>query len=296
MLIMPHARPYLLIFIACLYSFFSVCSYASNFVETNASILYDDNLGRAEQDADIRGDSALQLSVSAGKVFHPSVGNSLVLKTNLQTTQWFDVTDLSQFSLGIMGQFTHKFGLGALTPRVSASLSIDYADFRSDIRDSWIYRAETRLDKRLDEYWELHGGIAYKISRAREEGSSARPPFDVFDQQRFSVFMGGDYALTEDVLLSATYRYHNGDIDSTATAPNARFLNASTARAIDDAFGNDKVVYKLDSNTQDVTLEANWILTDNTALTMGYEYLLTTATDEIEYKSNLLRLSIFVSF
>ncbi|EIJ42898.1 hypothetical protein BegalDRAFT_2032 [Beggiatoa alba B18LD] len=276
----------------------SPLSVANEFVETSSFLRYDDNIGRATQNSDKETEISVQLNLSAGKAFHPATGSRFTLQANVTLNQPTNVTDLTQATLGFTGQYNYKFGLGAFAPRLSAKLSADYADFRSDIRDSWIYHTEIQLNKRIDEQWVINGGIAYKIRHAQDEPvSTITTPTDVFDQERISFFIGNAYTLQNGTRLSLSYNYHDGDIDSTATAPNSRLLNASAARLRDPAFGNNKVVYKLENtHTHDIRLEASWMLTDKSTVTIGYNFLNTTAHDDIEYRSNLLHIGIITAF
>jgi len=282
----------------CVLAIFSVPSaYANMEYDGNISYGFSDNISNAVSDRDIFEDSFIAANVNIGKLWVPAVGRSLLLSGHLGTENFNDSTGLDRYSYGASLAYIHKLGLGAYTPRLSATLRADYRDFDTDMRDGMLYRSSLGLEKRFTP--ELHAAIT--LTREKRTADANKPvpyaPYisgNVFNQDNTELAASIDYTLPNQSLLTARYLYRDGEIDA-STNPGSAFFGFSRAIAKDyglcKSCGN-YVVYLTRASVQSLMLDWNFVLGRDTSVSASYERRVADANGGVTYTGNVFRVQL----
>ncbi|HEX3633247.1 MAG TPA: hypothetical protein VHZ01_12115 [Casimicrobiaceae bacterium] len=257
------------------------------FYDARAGAQYDDNLTRAQQAADVRGDGAATLAAAAGWFHAPSGADGITLSLEASSEAYARFHGLNLISIGGTASYRHKFGLGHDVPWASISVSAAHDDFRDDIRDSDRLEARLEVGRRLSESLDASLGIAADRRRAGNDrpvvpGISGK----VFDLRGQSAFARVAYDVTERLQVGARVSVRRGDVESTTRQNLAIFL-ASDAIAADPTFGSDFYAYRLRGTTSSANATLSWALSDNSSLNLGYAVARTSAYDDLDYVSRI---------
>ena len=257
------------------------------FYDVEAGGLYDDNLTRAQQAADVRGDGAATLAAGAGWFYAPSGADGITLSLQANSEAYARFHGLNLLSIGGTAAYRHKFGLGYDVPWVSIAVSAAHDDFRGDIRDSDRVDAHIEVGRRLSENFDASFGVAIDRRFARNDlpvvpGISGK----VFDLRGQSVFARAAYDLTDRLQVSARVSSRRGDVVST-TRQNLEIFLASDAIAADPTFGSDFYAYRLRGTTTTANATLSWALSDHSSLNLSYAVARTAAYDDLDYLSRL---------
>jgi hypothetical protein len=257
------------------------------FYDARAGALYDDNLTRAQQAADVRGDGAATLAASAGWFHAPSGADGITLSLDASSEAYARFHGLNLISIGGSASYRHKFGLGHDVPWASITVSAAHDDFRGDIRDGDRFEARVEVGQRLSENLDTSLGVAAD----RRWASNDRPVVPgisgrVFDLRGQSVFARAAYDLTERLQIGGRVSARRGDIEST-TRQNFAIFEASDAIAADPAFGSDFFAYRLRGTTVSASATLSWALSDRSSLNFSYAAAHTAAYDDLNYSSRV---------
>ena len=134
-------------------------------------------------------------------------------------------------------------------------------------------------------------GLGYRQSESKSEA---------FDTEQLRLFGNLDLNYSKTALLYATYAFAAGDIVSSAS-PTLDIINAAEVIEPDDAFGGvefNQFAYRLDAETQVITLGYNQIIKRGTSLDISLRFVDSDATedDNIGYERALLRISLLGRF
>jgi hypothetical protein len=257
------------------------------FYDVRAGGLYDDNLTRAQQAADMRGDGAATLAATAGWFHAPSGADGITLSLEANSEAYARFHGLNLISIGGSAAYRHKFGLGHDVPWASITVSAARDDFRGDIRDSDRLEARLEVGQRLSENFDASFGVATD----RRFASNDRPVVPgisgkAFDLRGQSVFARAAYDVTERLQLGARVSARRGDVEST-TRQNLDIFLASDAIAADPTFGSDFYAYRLRGTTTTADATLSWALSDRSSLNLSYGVARTTAYDDLNYLSRI---------
>lgn len=276
---------------ACLLLSVLLCAagpaYAEWFYDVDAGGLYDDNLTRAQQAADVRGDGAATLAASAGWYHAPSGTDGITLSLEANGEAYARFHGLNMISVGGSAGYRHKFGLGRDVPWASITVSAAHDTFRGDIRDGDRLQARLEVGKRLGENFDASVGVATDRRFASNDrpvvpGISGKP----FDLRGHSVFARAAYDLTDRLQVDARVSARRGDVVST-TRQNLDIFLASDAIAADPTFGSDFYAYRLRGTTTAANATLSWALSDRSSLNLSYAVTRTAAYDDLNYLSRL---------
>jgi len=262
-------------------------AYAEWFYDAHAGGLYDDNLTRAQQAADVRGDGAATLAASGGWFYAPSGTDGTTLSLEANSEAYARFHGLNLISIGGSAGYRHKFGLGRDVPWASIIFSAAHDDFRGDIRDGDRIEARLEVGKRLSDNFDASVGIATDRRFASNDqpvvpGISGKP----FDIRGHSVFARAAYDVTERLQVGARVSARRGDVVST-TRQNLDIFLASDAIAADPTFGSDFYAYRLRGTTTAADATLSWALSDRSSLNLSYGVARTAAYDDLNYLSRL---------
>lgn len=259
-----------------------------------ASLIYDDNIGRSQHDVDIEEDYLLSGVGDISYTWGFSELKALTLVGTVGAEKFQDFTGLSNNRAGVTLDYRFQTRIGFTAPQYSIFVRHDQVDSETDIRDAGINELGFRATKRLTDI--ITATVGVNLSESKAEGRA-------FDLERTRYFVNADYRINNRWSAYVTLNYIDGDVFSTAT-PNIDILNAATdgGRNLldapiepDNAFGgiaNNKLVYRLDAKTTIVRLGGNYGIDQKNAIDFSVDILESDATDPIEYE----RLSTAVTY
>jgi hypothetical protein len=268
--------------------------------QVGVELRVDDNLTRAQLDQDIKSDTALVVSASAGTGYQLTDNSSLSLRLALAGSAYQRYDGLNNLNAGLELAYRWKFGLGPFVPELRLSGSAARLEYRDAARDGWLTVGEIGIAKRVSDRTGLR--MAYQVEQRRSDSVAERlaglPPeiaADVFNLKSQNLMFGGDYSLNSDYVISAAYSLRDGDIVSTTLRNRPIFL-ASDAIAADPVFGPDRFAYKMKALTRGLSLGVTRVIGRQASFTLGYEYLESRAEGGIDYQSNLVRATYLHQF
>lgn len=257
------------------------------FYDVRAGGLYDDNLTRAQQSADVRGDGAATLAAAAGWFHAPSGADGITLALEANTEAYARFHGLNMISIGGSAAYRHKFGLGRDVPWASITVSAAHDDYRDDIRDGDRLEARLEAGRRLTDNFDASLGVATD----RRFASNDRPVVPgisgkAFELHGLSVFARAAYDITDRLQAGVRASVRRGDVEST-TRQNLDIFLASDAIAADPNFGSDFYAYRLRGTTATANATLSWALSERSSLNLSYAVARTTAYDDLNYLSRI---------
>lgn len=263
----------------------------------NVSVGFNDNIPKAVNDGDIFDDSFIAANFNAGKLWVPAVGKSLFLSGHLGTEKFNDSEGLDRVSYGASLAYIQRLGLGAYAPRINVSFRADRRDFDTDMRDGWLYRTSITLEKRF--LPELLAAATLTREKRSADANKAIPyspqaSGNVFNQNNNELALRLEYTLQNNSVISARYRYRNGEIDA-STNPGSEFFSSSKAIAQDHNICtscNTYVVYLVDANIHSFMIDWNWALGKDTSVSTNIERRVADVDGGVTYTGNLYRVQL----
>jgi hypothetical protein len=98
--------------------------------DVDTGFVYDSNLNRAYEPADIRADTAFTLDAAAGQFFALSGRDGLTVSARARTELYYRFDGLDEVGVGAQAIYRHKFGLGYAAPWVAIGVAAAYDDYR----------------------------------------------------------------------------------------------------------------------------------------------------------------------
>ena len=261
-------------------------------LDADAGMLYDNNLTRAQESADIRADGAAFLSASVASFLPFDGSDRLTLSADLSCEAYFRFHGLDVIALGGSATYRHKFGVGLDVPWLLAAAVVSYDGYQGDVRTGARYALRAELGKRFTQSFDGSLGGIYDRRYQRHDqpvvpGISGKP----FELSGSSAYARASYAFNENLLVGARVSVRRGDVEST-TRPNREIFEASSAIAPDPTFGPNFFAYSLRGTTEAATLTASWALNDRTSFNVGYSAERTRAYDGLEYRNWVATISL----
>ena len=290
-------------------------------------VRWDDNIGLApdDQDQEYIGDDQLdEFTTGLAIRYAYDVVSTQSSELTAGITGFYnavaDLEGLSNSGLTVDVAYRSEFGPEFTDPWYSLSASYTLASFQdSRIRDGDWFELEAMVGKRFSPKFGLSGGARY-FDRSQDNDtrlcpnrptrlncpgvSAANPqgwsPDEVFEQDRWGVFVHADWFVSDNTALFAEYSYWDGDEDATLALRSAAggqrdpgWLNGQDVFADDPAFGQpsfrnantgavtnnvDFIVWKVDTTQHVFELGVRQRLTDTIGLEVIGVYLTTSAT------------------
>ncbi|HEX5865823.1 MAG TPA: hypothetical protein VF014_16480, partial [Casimicrobiaceae bacterium] len=250
-------------------------------LDADAGVLYDSNLNRAYESADIRADGAFTLSAAGGSHFALSGADGLTLTASAQSEIYHRFHGLNLLGLGGTALYRHKFGLGYAAPWILLAASASHDNYREDIRDSDRVELRAEMGKRFTEAFDMAFGGRFERRYAKNDqpvvpGISGK----VFDLRGQSAYARAGYAVSDPLLLGVELAVRRGDVVAT-TRPDFQIFAVSDAIAPDPTFGSDFFAYRLRGTTDTARLTASWAFDNRSSLNFAYADERTDATGGI---------------
>jgi hypothetical protein len=271
------------------------------FFDAAAGLEYDDNLPRAQRDADIEEDFAFAASVAPGQYFQLTDRVGLSLTANLTGALYDEFTGLNHYSGGLTAALRTKLGLGPEAPWLRIAGSAAWYDFNHEARDGLRTGVSVTAGRRIGSRWDLQAGWSYERRRSDEVIDI---PFlvtnfgihgDAYDTDAHSLSLGSVYALTDRLALVAGYTRRIGEVTAT-TRISGDIFAASDAISPDPVFGPDRFAYRIEAESNIYSVALSWALGNHASINAGYEYQDTDGRGDLTYKNNVARISLLYSY
>lgn len=170
-------------------------------------------------------------------------------------------------------------------------------DVKDDIRSGNFADIGIAAGKRLTDRFDMSGSLEYSKSNGKP-GVQIVPPIssDVFDQNRWTATIEGNFLLTNRLILLGALKHYDGDFVSACTKGNVgTVLELEDVQAItaDAVFGG--CVYRLDGDGNSASLDLSYAIGRHSSLNIGAEYLAGKA-DVLEYDNTIIRASFMYSY
>jgi len=249
----------------------------------------DDNIRRAQNEVDIRADTLLNFTLTAKAGESLSRYSLLSYGGSISVENFSEFKELNNSKYDVHVKYRFATGSKFTSPMYSLGFKVGGIESSKVMRDSNLYSISLGVNQWLTNTINMSLGLVHK---QRESRSS------VFDTKENLVFGNLDINLSKSTLLYTTYSYVVGDTVSSAT-PTLAIINAAKAIEADDAFGGiaiNQFAYRLDSDTQILTLGYNTIIVATTSIDFSYRYVKTESTGSIEYERSIFRLSLLGRF
>jgi hypothetical protein len=270
---------------------------AEGIVRADGALSHDNNLSRALSDADIVGDTALNLALSGGLHFAPGERDAVALTADLRAAQFREFHGMNSVAFGGTASWGRKLGLGAFVPWTEVSASFAVERYGESIRNGQRSNVTLRLGQRPSERLELSGGGSFERYLADDvvevvPGLSG----DAFSLEGRSLFARADYALNDRWVGFAGVAARRGDVTS-STRFNPGIFEYSSAVTLDPAFGSDYIAYRLSGTTTwDFIAGASLALGDHSSVNLAVTRALTYASGGIQYQSTRINASVILSY
>ena len=251
-------------------------------LDTNLTLIYDNNVSLAESNRDVFSDEMLSLNLVASKSFMLNQHSNLSIKAKLARNQFARFDDLSNTDLALGARYRIQPEIGFYQPWLEFGVNAEKQEFDdSDIRDGALFNLNVSAHKRFTERLKANIGVGFE-KRSADNG-------DIFEWQRYSLFLGAQYQWSDAATLLASYDYIAGDQVFVATASPA-FLISANAIADDPIFGNRRA-YRLDAHANIFNASLNYRINPNNTLDAGLQYAYIQAEDHHQYDATLVHLS-----
>lgn len=260
-------------------------------VAAQAGVRHDDNVGNAQNQSDIVGDSALDARLSMFRLYALDDGYTVTVGGDLGGEAYRRLTGLDNASLDGMIALKKKWGLGAFAPWARAGFSAGRSSYSDSYRNAWDYRAALASGRRIDERWNLWGEYAYE-RRAATPQPELEPGLsgDAFGQNSHNAAVHVEYSMSERMYLAIGVLGRHGDVVST-TSGSTKIYDASQALAEDPAFGPEAYAYKLTGTTFGLQLGINYSLTVHSVIGCGFERFDTRADGGNNYTKSIAQIT-----
>jgi len=258
---------------------------------------WNNNINRSAFADDSEEDMTTTTNISMGRF--NQLTPTLRIRTTFDLKQEFheNYDELDRFEWGASVSARKKFGVGRMRPWLSTFLSARELNVHDDQRDGEFYTGGFLFGKTLSDRTDFFIRAEYQ-KRDGDKGPSADPALDsdVFDQERFVGTVGFSFIITPSLLVSGSYEYMDGEIDSACTVPNVIIVGMNeelNAITTDPVFGG--CIYRLDADSNSLSADMSYAFDGHTSINLGYRYQKGEAS-KLEYKNNIINLSVNYSY
>jgi hypothetical protein len=249
----------------------------------------DDNISRAQNDADIEKDGFY--TVSGNAAYSTGFGRltALIFSAVATVEEYSDFDGLSNTQLALKIDYRFQPSLRFGVWQWSIFAGARDIDSETDIRDGSLTEFGFTATKRLTD--RITTTLGATASEREAEG-------DVFDVERTRYFGNIDWSFDRTWAAYLTYSYIDGDVFSTAS-PSVEIISWADAIEPDNAFGglaNNKFAYRLDAGTTVIRLGANFALGHSSSIDVSYDNVDTDAAGPNSYTINMFTLGYLHQF
>lgn len=267
-------------------------------VDTDVSLVFDDNLSQGDKERDIIEDhlADVNLTLAYNKGFGSQWAATFKGFVEGQFYETADELDRMTLGTGIIVRWQPAFGF--LDPIYKLSFTAQEDDYSSDQRDSTVLKTQLSATRRITDRLTSNWGGEY---RYRDSDST------VFDTRQYRLFANLDWVITDDWITYATYSYVNGDMLSSAQT---EFCNGAVAddiypliqaaneleidEGLTDNFCGTWVTYQLDGHAHSVVAGLNHPVGRSSAIDASVLWAGVDGRGDNDYDRRLYRLSLLI--
>ena len=291
------------VLLLCLLSAIPLSALAQGNVDVSVESLYNDNISRSIQTIDIHSDLNLKLAANAGYYWQVADYTGISLLGSFTNTVYQSYSGLNNIEAGLGLLIKHKFGIGEMAPALSFELGFRRNQFNLNNRDAWVYSTGVVFNKRLSQRLSGNAGLRFEqrdgdhnVPKFNPANPTAKlKPGNSWDVQTRSVFVSGEWEISESMWLNSSFQLQDGEVVCTAT-PFPQMLNDATAVTFDTLFGAQTVAYRIPALTKIVTLDLNRALLAAGTGYFGFEYQDSRGNGNIDYDVLNIRAGFIYSF
>lgn len=263
------------------------------FFDFGIDLGYEDNVGRAQQAADIISDQMITTFGSAS--FNVQLGerSGVTFKALAEYVKHDKLSGLDHYNLGLSANLRLKPNLAYTAPWFSLGAKLTKADYLdSQLRDGYLFDLEAMVGKRFTDRILAKAGIGYSNRTADQDNSP-------FDHENRRLFAGLDYHYKK-LTFYGQYTYQDGPVVSTS-GPNPYMGNYYQIRQYDDAIGYDangkrRYAYRIDADTRITDLGVNYAISRSTALDLMLRQVESEAGGNNRYDNFSAHAGLFFRF
>ena len=252
-----------------------------------ATVHYDDNLGRAADATDKRGDTAVGLAVSTDHTRAFARDWLLVAGLAARGEHWLAYERFGTADFTARTSLRRRFGLGPAAPALRLALAGGPRAAQEDDRSGWTGLAAAEFTHRP--WTRLRYTLAFEGERI-----DTRDTFYDITGRTFSADL--TFLPDDRWALSTGFAHRFGNVLAFATPPPSwRFLSPYLSTVpikrstgfFDDPF----VAYNLEAATHEGSLQVSRALDDDTRLSLGFTYA-DTRRDGLHYLNRLFSVGL----
>lgn len=258
-------------------------------IDTELSYTTDNNVTRAQDDADIRADRVLGVGVGLSLNQQIDTHTRMLSRIFVRGEAFAENTKLANTAAGASATFQYRTSGHLLAPTFGAFIKLSVDQFRSDIRNSTFYTSGLSFNKNLTDRI---------VTTVIVSGTVRDSDSLVFDTREGSALLNIDYQLRGGSAWYLSYNFLGGDTVSTG-APTLQILDAAKAVVADDAFGGaaaNQFAYRIHAHTQVVTLGFNFPIAAHHALDLSARYAHADADNNLTYDRTLYSFAYLAQF
>jgi len=218
------------------------------FSEAALDGVYDNNLSRAVDKSDRKGDFAFAPRISLGQYdqLTDTLGFSLI--TDIGSGIYTRYDGLDYVNAGLTASLKYKYGLGAYAPWLKGYGTVKYFSYNESMRDGALFSAGVLAGKKIRERMDLQIGYEHENLDARNA---------LFDRKSHAATIKAGFLLTESAQLTLGYAVKRGDVAVYAPADEDTVFSA-------DTFHTPMEIYRVRATTRTIsvglnkTLDSRW--------------------------------------
>ena len=266
-------------------------------MQLDVSVLWDDNLNRAREDAEKLSDRIYSLTASKRLVFPFTVRTRGALTGFLSGDKAYTYSGYDRAGGGVQGELQYRTSAEFDAVTFALNGRAVFEDFASDIRSGKRYgfgiNARQSWTDRIDAF--------VALTRNFRDARSI-----VFDGRETSARFNLDYALGQHSSLYAGGEYRRGDQVTTAPA-SLSYAALAKASAADDVYGAAGLrAYRYDARTRIWTVGFNYAVGPRDSIDFSWRQAVSTPTTLItnplynsagsSYRANQFSLAYLLRF
>jgi hypothetical protein len=289
---------------ALLVGMFFLCvtgiAHAEWFADGDFNIVYDNNLSRAYDKSDRKGDSALVPHALLGQYLQLSDRLGLSLTADAAAGIYTKYQALNNVNVGMTASLKYKLGLGPYAPWLKGYASVKYFDYREDLRNGAPFITGFLAGKRIHERVNVQLGYEHESLHANNS---------LFDQLSDEVSVRTDLSVTSSLNLLLGYSIKKGDVavyysPDTDYYPSNNYYKSKdyspswykTPVFLDDTFKTPMEIYKVRATTHTIFMGLDMALTDHWSAGITADFNSARSTSGSWYPDTVLRAGIHYSF
>jgi uncharacterized protein YhjY with autotransporter beta-barrel domain len=255
-----------------------------------SSFVFDSNVSRASEAADILSDTIYSLTVSKAKSFPITKNTKLSVSGFMDVEKFRNYTGLGHVSLGAQGNYAYRFSGDFGSPTIAAFVRLTQDEYESVLRDGNRRTLGVSVRKSVTDRIDLFAAAANNVRKGKSY---------VFDTRDVSGRINLDYLLADNMTLYWTGEMRKGDIVSSGQ-PTLNILDMSTVFVRDDVFGSPQLYdYRMKGKTNIFSLGYNLVFGSKESLDLSWRRVKSTpnvAASPMQYIDNQYTISYLLAF